>query len=216
MASNEPTTYGTFVDHKFTKGGVDAQGVLQSGKHEFFFKAKEGLVSISIRSEKYLNALCSKYKVDEEDISALIEEFEKEPVPLFFENNEDYVGFTLMPSYQGNNFPHKRNSRVEILDVTYNDNGICFTLADETVANRSFSSKVGNEWYADIQKKMRFIKNLPMPVGMELDLVKPNFNSLKGMLMTYAIKEFNKSKYIDILNLEPGDPASEEEDEITL
>lgn len=213
--STKATTVGEFLDHHIVEGGIDPKsGEEIADKHEFFFKAKEGLVSIAIRSAKYLTALYDRYEVS--DMKGLVEKMKAGPVDLFFENNNDYVGFALMPSYQSNNFPHKRNSRVRINNVSFSDNGICFELADGTVANRSFSTRVNDEWYPDIQKKMRFVKNLPMPEGMELSLVDPDFNSLVGMLMTYQIKEFNKSRFLDPVNIERGDVEHEDTASVSL
>lgn len=164
------------------------------------------VTGLTISSVEYQEMLFARFGV--EDMTALVELLKTKEVPLYFNNNDNFAGYSLTEPFKSNNFPNMVGLKVLITDVEATNNSVTFELEDGTIGNRKFTRQIGadangngGEWYADPQKKIRFIKSLE---GLDANPLTYDLNDLKGYRMDYAIATLGSAKYLDVLKVYPA------------
>lgn len=184
--------------------------------HVFTFKIPSGVTDVEMMSEKYIENFLNNVGYEELEDYADDLMVNKTEVDLYLVNNENFIGYSLSEPFKENNFPHTMGMAVEITEVIYTPNGITLTLADGTIGKRSFAkeikSKTGedSEWYPDVQKQMRYIKN---ELGEDPDTF--DFDSLVGRKVNYIVKKGfggTGKPYLEIAELLPAEPKKTSND----
>lgn len=170
-------------------------------KHEFTFSIPFGVTTVDVSNDEYIEGLLEKFKCN--SMEEFVKYVETHEMTLYFVNSEKYIGFSFTEPFKKNHFPKRQGVDVLITNIEHSPSGILFELEDGTIANRNFSTQIGGnngQWSPNLHKKLTFIKNL----GLGVNPLTFDLDTLKGMLVSYYIKPFGSNEYFEITEVKPN------------
>lgn len=178
--------------------------------HVFVFSiiGTDNVADINLVSDDYIQHVCNHFGV--EDVTELEKVFKntKDGVPLYYIDNSKYTGYSLLEGFVKSDYPHRSGTSV-VLDVEFAQTYVAFFLEDKTVAVRNFTRKVGEKYFPNIQKRMKFTKEIEKAIQLHnpefsLNAQDFDFSILKGSTITYIINlvaNNPKCKYPEITEI---------------
>lgn len=197
------TTLGTFVEYELqnlkTQDGTPYQ------KDNFTMLIDSGVVEIGIGSQEYMEALLKSKNVA--SVGEFVELLKSEKTTLYFIDSERYIGYSFTEPFKSNNKVKMMSENVRITEIIDTPSGVTFTLEDGTVGRRSFAKKIGEQYFPNIGKRMKFIKdNVPFATNIPTY----DLSELKGHGMSYIWDSVaGGHEYLKILNITPQPLAKE-------
>lgn len=185
-------------------------------QHIYTLLVPSGVTEVVVSDNDYIASLCALYEVA--DIDAFTEYVKENEIQLYWKDTEKYIGYSFTEGFVKNHFVKDMATGVLIKKCVATPTGIEFVLEDGTTAKRSFSKQIGGKdgkWYPDLQKQMRFIKNL---VGLErnpMDFATPDGleklqDILTGSTIDYVVdRKLVDSPYLDIKHVYPKTTTKE-------
>lgn len=198
-------TTGQLLEYKVVDKKTQ-QGIPYTS-HDFLFLIESGVTEVNVSNKEYIEKLVANFGCT--TMAELADKLKEmgDQVKLYFVNSENFIGFSLMQGFKKNNFPNPIGAKVLITNVEADQSGVLFELEDGTVGNRNFSRQIGadaqgkgGQWYPDVQKKIRFIKDIK---GLDADPTTFDLNTLVGWRVDYAISKAGTNEYFEPMKVYP-------------